>query len=422
MRTRHRTAILGSILFFAACQAGPAVAPSASTPAAESPASASPAVLVGPTQWSEVGPELETVGALNDVVAVGQTVVAVGSTGSRPLVLTSSDGLTWIRAPDTAAFDTAGGAGMGSAVTSPGGVLAVGAGDGESVAWLSPDGATWEKVFESPGTSSMASVTRDGPGFAAVGAALPGLVEDFGGAAWTSADGRAWIPAPASSQLLRAPLRDVVATERGLVAVGGIDGPVSLTSTDGVTWILHEQRDVLGGGAFWAVAVRPEGGFIGVGDGGGAFSAVSDDGAAWRRGLCSGSLTDASLRAVVASATGYLAAGSVAGRAAIWTSRNGEVWSRVRADLGAGQINAITTTPYGLVAVGTSVWLGPANGIGAHDAYPPTPCGAPPPDAPLATPDPVGSPVPSGPAEEPALPSGAGEEPALPPSDAPAAP
>jgi len=409
-----------------ACQAGPAVAPSASTAAAGSPAAVSakpvsPAVIVGPSQWREVGPDLATIGALNDVVVIGATVVAVGGTGSRPLVMTSPDGLAWVRAPDTAAFDTTGGAGMGSAVTTSGGVLAVGAGDGESVAWLSPDGVSWEKVFESPGTSAMASVARDGPGFVAVGVGIPGLVEDFGGAAWTSADGRTWVPAPATPQLLRAPLTDVVKTERGLVAVGGLDGPVSLTSTDGVTWILHEQRDVVKGGRFWAVALRPDGGLVGVGDGG-AFSAVSDDGAAWRRGPCTGSLTEASLRAVVATSTGYLAAGSVAGHAAIWTSGNGETWSRVRADLGAGQINALVLTASGMVAVGTSIWLGPANGIGDLDAYPPTPCGAPPPDAPLATPDPAATPDPSDGAAEPALPSGAAEEPALPPSDAPAAP
>ena len=455
MWTGPRAAILGSIIVAAGCQTSPAVAPAQATTTPN----------LGPTTWLEVGLDLPPNSGLTDVSSVGPTLVAVGSTGSAPLVQLSTDGAAWVRSANMESIPTAGGAGMAAVVPAAPGLLAVGAGDAGSVAWTTTDGTTWQKVFEStPPTEAeigagatavgaMASVAVGGPGFVAVGVAIPGLVDDFGGAAWTSTSGRTWTIAPSTSQLLRAPLYDVVSTTRGLVAVGGIRGAVSLTSTDGVSWILHEQRDVLEGGQFWSVVVRPDGGLVGVGDGTGAWSAVSDDGAAWREGPCTGSLTEARLLDVVAVTAGYVASGQVAGHAAIWTSSDGEVWSRVKADLGEGQVNGISVTPYGLVAVGSSIWLGPLDGIGEDGTYPPSPCGAPVPDDLLQSPDPAATPGPSGAVVEcvlssvdgAAIPSGLVrcadlgiecevpvpapdvvlckvEEPAIPPGDAPAAP
>ena len=461
MWTGPRAVIVGSILVAAACQGNTAVAPppSASTPAtapATTP-SASPVPTAtpirGPANWRRVARDLPENSSLNDVATIGQTVVAVGSTGTEPLVETSTDGIVW--QPSTNPIESVGGAGMSGLVPASPGLLAVGGGDAGSVVWTTADGSTWQKVYAAAAGATpyavMDSVAAGGPGFVAVGLGVPGLVDDFGGAAWTSPNGRDWVMAPSTSQLLRAPLKDVVSTPKGLVAVGGIGGAVSLTSTDGSAWILHEQKDVLKGGQFWSVAIRPDGGFVGVGGGNDAFSALSDDGAGWLPGPCTGSLTDASLRDVVAVPTGFVASGEVAGRAAVWYSLDGDVWSRVNADLGEGLITAIAVTPHGLVAVGTSIWLGPLDGVGQDGTYPRTPCGAPVPVAsggpgPAATPGASsavvqcvqsavpGAPVPSGLAKcadlgigcevpDPAPPVVLCkvEEPALPPSAAPAA-
>ena len=466
MRTGPRAVILGSIMIAAACQPGTAVGPSASPIASATPttipATATPTVVPGPTLWVEVGPDLPVDSGLKDVASVGGTIVVVGGTGSAPLVATSTDGNAWLRPAGSIA--TAGGAGMAALAPMAGGLLAVGAGDAGSVVWTTADGTAWQKVFEStppteaeitagaPAFAAMGSVVVGGPGYVSVGVSVPGLVDDFGGAAWTSTDGRSWTHAPSTAQLLRAPLYDVVATTGGLVAVGGIGGAVSLTSKDGVAWTLHEQKDVLAGGQFWSVVAGPDGGLVGVGDGGGALSAVSADGAAWRSGPCTGSLTEAHFRDVAVIPTGYVAAGYVAERAAIWTSTDGEIWSRVEADLGVGSIDAIAMTPHGLVAVGSSIWLGPLDGIGQDGTYPASPCGAPVPGSPSQSPDPVSSAGPSSgvvqclqsAAAGAAIPSGLAlcadlgigcevpvpapdvilckvEEPALPPSDAPAA-
>ncbi len=466
MWTGPRALILGSILVAAGCQPGTAVGPStpsiAPAPSATAPASATPTIVPGPTHWLEVSPDLPVDSGMRDVATIDETVVVVGSTGSAPLVATSRDGTAWTRQP-TDSIESAGGAGMSALAPLATGLLAVGAGDAGSLVWTTADGTTWQKVFASRPTTqaeitagassyaAMASVAVGGPGYVAVGVSVPGLVDDFGGAAWTSTDGRAWTIAPSTSQLLRAPLHEVVATTTGLVAVGGIGGAVSLTSTDGTAWILHEQKDVLVSGQFWSVVVGPDGGLVGVGDGNGPLSAVSADGAAWRSGPCTGSLTDAHFRDVIVISTGYVAAGSVAERAAIWTSSDGAVWSRVEADLGDGTIEAIAATPHGLVAVGSSIWLGPLDGIGQDGTYPATPCGAPVPGA-SGAPGPAVSPGPSGgvvqciqsAAAGAAIPSGLArcadlgigcevpvpapdvvlckvEEPALPPSDAPAA-
>lgn len=359
--------------------------------------------------WRAIEVELGE-GLLSDIDQIGDSVVAVGSTGAGPIALASADGVAWTRAPEQPAFETPGAAGMSGLIVSGQWLNAVGPGDRQTVAWRSKDGLAWDKAYESrfPTDEELAEgyvfegfIARGtaGPaGLVAIGQNVNGLTGDFGGAAWTSPDGTDWEPAPVSVQLSRAPIYDIAVLPDGTyTAVGGYLGAVSLVSMDGRSWTLHELRDVLSGGQLRAVATGANGGVVAVGDETAkGFSATSADGAVWQRGVCNGAMTDAAMYAVAALGDGFVAGGAVGDRAAIWTSVDGMTWARVRADLGAGRVSAIVPRGNHIVAVGSGLWVGPVDAVGDDGLYPETPCDAPNPDGP--------PPEPTSPTETPALP------------------
>jgi hypothetical protein len=362
-------------------------------------------------------------GVLSDVGEIGGTLVAVGSTGSAPLVFVSRDGADWTRVADQPAFATRGGAGMTGLTRWQDWLVAVGVGDAESVVWRTKDGRSWEKTYETrPRTQAeidggvavdgaMSQVVSDGTELVAVGLSTGGLVDDFGGAAWRSGDGVAWVAAPASIQLSRAPILDVVFLADGTyVAVGGVRGAVSLVSPDGVNWTLHEQRDVVSDGLLYSIVSGTDPRLVAVGrEAGVGVSATSSDGALWARGVCTGALTGASLYTVATLGGGYVAGGTVNDRAGVWVSRDGARWSRVRGEFGEGRIASVFGHDGSVVAVGSGIWLGPADAVGDPGLYPEADCGAPNPDQPLPG---DSLPAASGAPEEPA--------PAQPPAETPA--
>jgi hypothetical protein len=407
------TALLASVL--AACTSG--VPPTASLAAASSQPAAQ--------RWTVVDVDLAG-GQLTDVGEIDGSLVAVGSTGSSPLVFVSTDGVDWTRVPDQPAFATRGGAGMTGLTRWQDWLVAVGAGDAESVVWRTKDARTWEKTYETrPRTQAeidggvtvdgaMYRVVSSGTELVAVGSSVGGLVDDFGGAAWTSSDGTAWVAAPASIQLSRAPIFDVAILEGGTyVAVGGVRGAVSLISGDGVDWTLHEQRDVVSEGRLFSIASGTDSRLVAIGDEAGrGVSATSADGALWARGVCTGALTGALLYTVAALGRGFVAGGEVGGRAAVWVSQDGARWTRVRGEFGEGRITSVFVHDGSVVAVGSGIWVGPPDAIGDAGLYPETGCGAPNPDQPLPEPSTADS-SPGAPGEP---------APAEPPSEAPAAP
>ncbi|MFE3448617.1 hypothetical protein ACFXJ8_06730 [Nonomuraea sp. NPDC059194] len=193
---------------------------------------------------------------LNDLAAVGTTVVAVGSDTTspvpRPLFLFSADsGATWQLANVTGSTSTT----VQGVVGAAGGWLAFGqdgVGD-ERGLWTSADGATWAAVEQS-GLKAFGKgdlihdIARTASGFVAVGRTV--LSDGTSGpVAWHSPDGRAWTRV--DSREIGTPdkvreFKAVVARQDQVVvlaqpAQGG--GSVVMRSTDGGrTWVRTATR------------------------------------------------------------------------------------------------------------------------------------------------------------------------------------
>jgi len=181
----------------------------------------------------------------------------------------------------------------------------------------------------------MSSVTVGGPGFVAVGSKIES--EDFeepgiSAVVWTSVDGITWSRVPHDEAVFGGPgnkaMNSVTAGGPGLVAIG-VDGDNAgvWTSVDGFTWsrVPHDETVFSGPKEQWMNSVTVGGpGLVAVG-----YEGQADD-------------SDHSENF----------------DAAVWTSVDGLVWSRVAAGRGAlgvagGQdMSSVTTTDLGLVAVG----------------------------------------------------------------------
>jgi len=377
----------------------------------------------GPDRWTHVAPSALGEGIGLDVASLGDLVVVVGQAddiGSGPMAWVSVDGAAWER---VAGFDPSTGPSLRGIVRHGDLLVAVGPGDASTAVWTSTDGRTWTRdhyeAVDGSGavgtfTGAMGAVAARDARLVAVGLGIGGLTNDFGGAAWISTDGRTWSPVAASVSLLRAPLLAVTAGGPGFVAVGGIDGAVAMTSPDGTTWLLHDLVDRLGNIQLRDVAAGPGGRLVAVGSvTEGAAVAVSDDGVSWSLVPCQPVLEGAALETVVGTPDGFVAAGhrSVGQLAvmSIWVSADGMTWSLVEIPEDVeGQPTGMALTPLGLIAVGYGgIWVGPSNGAGSHELRTGGECSA----DPAATSGAGEEPEPGAPAEEP------GVEPALPPEE-----
>jgi hypothetical protein len=163
-----------------------------------------------------------------------------------------------------------------------------------------------------------------------------------------------------------ASVRDVAQGGPGFVAVGYIleaMGPraTAWSSSDGRSWAL--AADFPGGDSSvaWSVATNGQSA-VAVGSVKGVPTAWhSEDGTRWARSAAPGAGPDhGELRAVVATGTGFVAAGSderdrLAPRAIFWTSPDGRTWQRV-ADVpafGGGRAEGVAARGDIVVAVGT---------------------------------------------------------------------
>ena len=194
--------------------------------------------------------------AMTHVVPVGGGLVAVGGRGQEGsedalAVWRSADAQRWERLPDAeAVFASGGRASVYKLVAVPSGVVAVGAttrgAEADGAAWFSADGATWAPApavggFTGPGTQAVSDVAVTDGGLLAVGSTNDGRLRTA--AAWRSGDGRSWAPVPATferkgsgSDTFGTAVFGVARTPQGLVATGRSAGPRMWTSTDGASW------------------------------------------------------------------------------------------------------------------------------------------------------------------------------------------
>ncbi|MGB9358143.1 MAG: hypothetical protein WCC01_06270 [Acidimicrobiia bacterium] len=245
----------------------------------------------------------------------------------------------WVQVPASADLSRSDGSQeMNSVVRWDGGFVAVGGDGGEvgrdAAVWVSADGLVWSRVddpdgLNADGWQTMNTVTTGGPGLVAVGTSAPGLHKDDA-AVWTSTDGLRWTRVPDDSGDFSGAgdhhMADVVAGGPGLVAVGSVgsvDTGVAAvwTSQDGLAWTRVAHSDEVFGGDRWQFM---------------ASVTVSDSGLVAVGGDSSGDDLDA----------------------AVWTSPDGLVWSRVvdtdgtLTSSGDQAMESVTVGGPGLVAVG----------------------------------------------------------------------
>lgn len=333
------------------------------------------------------------------VTTGGPGFVAAGYDGDDAAVWTSSDGERWSRSALGSAVLGGDGRQVIYDIAAAGpGLVAVGADGFGAAVWTSPDGSRWTRVAAGdPALTAtlglaMFGVAPGGPGLVAVGAETVDAVP----AAWASVDGTEWtrvasdglLGAPSASLTRFAPMSDgppvtqlsaVVAGGPGLVAVGEDRGEAGVwVSTDGLDWqrVADDDGTFRGENRRWlADVVATDQGLVAVGyDGDEDAAAVwtSSDGLTWTRlphdeSELGGSGTQ-SMRAVVATETGLVAAGGDAGAAAVWSSPDGTTWTRTDADSAAfnapSRIWAATADDTRVVAVGAGsetdagVWIG----------------------------------------------------------------
>jgi len=287
---------------------------------------------------------------------VTTTLLEPTPTASTPFAATSG----WSRVPSDQIGQRFGYQEMLSVTAGGPGLVAVGIEGGTNLAgarngavWTSSDGITWtsvpldEATFGGEGWRRIADVTAGGPGLVAVGSAGDGIWDwdspdlDRDAAVWTSVDGLTWSRVPFNEEVFGgAAMLSVTVGGPGLVAVGG-EGQynheigrfgsfdaVVWTSVDGTAWSrVSDVESVFGGNGgqeLWSVTA-----------GGPGLVAVGAD--------------------RPASAEGQDPRG---GNAAVWTSEDGFVWSKVPFDESAfggdgwRRMMDVTAGGPGLVAVG----------------------------------------------------------------------
>ena len=328
-----------------------------------------------------------------------------GATGAA--VYTSANGTAW---QQSAALRTADGSPLtlGPVSGGPGGAVVTGQAHGLDIAFLSPDGTTWtgtdpagtgtaeqvsgvaltaagQAVFSGTSTATAAeqqpvltligaqgaarqvniaaipgavtaelavnAIAASGTTQVAAGSAdgLPALwVSTDGGSTWTRAAGaaQAVLGRPGVEQLT-----GVAHGAAGWLAVGGGatagQGLVVVGSTDGRTWTALDGAAAFAGqGQVVTAAAADPAGYVIAGHqlmGGRTVAAVWDAPGltGWQRAAIALPATgDSQLNAVTATGKGFVAVGSAGTRAAAWLSPTGRTWSLVTVPQPAGAASA----------------------------------------------------------------------------------
>ena len=241
------------------------------------------------------------------------------------------------------------------------GLIAIGFNGGfGSILWTSADaGATWTDItpddFAAIGISSV--VEYDGM-LVGVGRGNTIDVDAQEAAVYISDDGTEWRKVETAEQLV-GQMIDVIATDDGLYAVGGVPGADSAGvwhSTDAETW------ERVGGDfehAFlWSIAEGGPG-LVAAGwrrnpEPDLAVWTSADGGASWQlspdaEGFAGFEATDVTLFNDTLIMAGSAFDGS-GGR--LWSSTDGSTWDLTVDDMGAAFVRALTETPAGLIGTG----------------------------------------------------------------------
>jgi hypothetical protein len=238
------------------------------------------------------------------------------------------------------------------------GLVAIGFDGGfGSIVWRLTDGSAWEDATpEDFARYGIAGAVAVEDRIVAVGRGDTINVEANDAAVLLSEDGSSWRPAAID---IRGQLIDVIATDAGLVALGGVpaaDSAAAWRSRDGVGWERIGQD--FEHAFLWSVV-----------DGGPGLVAVgwrrnpdpqlavwtSSDGESWELAPdLEGSIGYEATHIVAAPDGTLVMAGSAfdgsGGR--IWTSSDGVAWEPAVSDMDGGYARRLTTTPWGIVAVG----------------------------------------------------------------------
>ena len=410
--TRARLLLVALALVAGACGSDLAPTTTAAQTTTPGPTTTVPATPAAPVasslEWSRVPDDAVFAGEdgilMASVAGGGPGLVAVGTeaseSGLNAAVWTSPDGISWSRVPhDETVFGGEGNHSITSVTAGGPGLVAVGTeaveNDVDGAVWTSPDGIDWsrvphdEAVFGGEGDQSITSVTAGGPGLVAVG--TDGPVKNSDVAVWTSTDGVTWSRVPHDEAVFggggNQSITSVTAGGPGLVAVGTDashdDGdPAVWTSPDGITWSRvpneavfgGEDRELMGADRQVMESVTPGGpGLVAVGFEGSFSNSdaavwTSPDGITWSRvphdDAVFGGRFSQTMVSVAAGGPGLVAVGwdgpsseFKLRHAAVWTSPDGVIWSRVPDDevLGADgdqSMLAVTAGGPGLVAVG----------------------------------------------------------------------
>jgi hypothetical protein len=206
-------------------------------------------------------------------------------------------------------------------------------GEGNAAVWTSPDGFVWsrvphdEAIFGGLGEQRMVSVTAGGPGLVAVGFDRPAEQGEGNAAVWTSPDGFVWSRVPHDEAIFGGNSRQMM-----LGVTPGGPGLVAV-GTDGYSYKGDEDQHTETPDELAAVERAVD-----------AAVWTSPDGLVWSRvphdEAIFGGLGEQRMNSVTAGGPGLVAVGSVTGElvgwyahdAAVWTSPDGFTWSRVPHD------------------------------------------------------------------------------------------
>jgi hypothetical protein len=344
-------------------QPSPSDVPSTPTPAPSAPSTPSPAPSApappafGDTEAVTV-PERPVGSSILAIVAGGDGLVAIGFDGAfGTLIWTSADGRTW-RDVTPEGFSSVG---IVSVVEFEGMLVGVGRGsttdvDAQQAAvYLSDDGLVWRTVESDELVGQMIDVVATDDGLYAVGG-VPGA--DAAGI-WHSVDGETW--QRTGGEFDHAFMWAIAEGGPGLVAVGWRRNPepdlAVWTSADGVTWTLAPDPEGFAGYEATDVAALPDGTLAMVGNnlmGGPGRMWVSADGVEWTLAEADG-VDDAAARALTRIDGGLVAVGGGSDAAArAWFGADGRSWTLIGDPLPEAYFTSAFETDGGLLVTGAT--------------------------------------------------------------------
>ena len=374
MNARRSTLPMSLVLLLAACTAEVAPTPSPTTPppSPDPTASPDPTPSPGPTgpptvAWEDATvPESRNASSTLTIVPGGEGLIAIGFDGGFGTTLwTSADGRDWT---DITPAEFAS-VGIVSVVEFDGGLIGVGRGNTidvdaqQAAVYRSEDGVTWRTV-DTEIEGQLIDVIATDDGLFAVGG-VPGA--DAAGI-WRSTDGETWERAGADFE--HAFLWSIADGGPGLVAVGWRRNPepdlAVWTSTDGDEWTLAPDPEGFEGYEATDV-VDLDGTLVMAGSGfaGGGRIWTSDDGIAWE--LADLALEGMYARNLSSTPTGLVATGGgddSNGRA--WLSTDGRSWQPLGDPVPGAFFTSAYPTDDGLFVTGATQAGTPETGIQAH--------------------------------------------------------